>query len=167
MIASHFVETLDQFVYEGESNPQAFVLLQAALGWLCEDDADLQLAARYYEFRLLRVMGYEPSLFECVVSGETLTAEDQFFSVAEGGVVLPAYTVGHRCDAAVAARLQNSDGTSAATPGRPVREPTGRMRGRPEELESLLHKYLTYLLERRLNSVQMLDKAGSRTSPTP
>jgi DNA repair protein RecO (recombination protein O) len=156
LLASHFVEMLDQFSYEGESNPRAFNLLLAGLGWLCEAEADLQLAARYYEFRLLRVMGYEPSLFECVVSGETLTAEDQFFSVAEGGVVLPAYTAGldvMRLSLPVFKILRHFS-----------RQPWEAVRGlnlsteHAKELERLLHTYLTYLLERRLNSAQMLEK---------
>lgn len=156
LMASHFVELLDQFSYEGESNPQAYALLVAALGWLCEDDTNLQLAARYYEFRLLRVMGYEPSLFECVVSGETLTAEDQFFSVAEGGVVLPAYTAGRdvmRLSLPVFKVLRHFS-----------RQPWEAVKGlqlSPEharELERLLHTYLTYLLERRLNSAQIMEK---------
>lgn len=155
-IASHFVELLDQFAYEGESNPRAFDLIVNALGWLCDAETNLQLAARYYEFHLLRVMGYEPSLFECVVSGETLTAEDQFFSVAEGGVVLPAYTAGLdviRLSLPVFKILRHFS-----------RQPWGAIKGlqvgdgHAKELERLLHAYLTYILERHLNSAPMLEK---------
>lgn len=154
--ASHLVELLDQFAYEGESNPPAFSLISSGLGWLCDLEVDARLAARYFEFRLLRVMGFEPSLFECVISGETLTAQDQYFSVAEGGVVLPEYTAGldvMRLSLSVFKVLRHfSRHEWAAVKLLKLTD------AQADELERLLHAYLTYLLERRLKSVSLLPK---------
>lgn len=156
LYASHFVEMLDQFALEGEVLPAAYDLIINGLAWLCEPDADLRLAARYYEFQLLRVMGYEPSLFECVVSGETLPAQDHYFSVVEGGVVMPEHTAG-------------LDVLFLPLPIFKVlrhfsRKPWGVVRAlklTPEQhqlLERILHAMLTYLLERRFRSLGLLKQ---------
>ncbi|NJL93534.1 MAG: DNA repair protein RecO [Anaerolineae bacterium] len=91
LYASHFVELVDQVTYEDEENQAAYRLLVAALGWIAQPETNLRLAARYFEFRLMRVMGYEPSLFRCAVGEEALAAENQFFSPADGGVVCEAH----------------------------------------------------------------------------
>lgn len=85
--ASHFVELVDRFTVDDQENRLTFDLLVRGLGWLCDPTTDLRLAARYFEFRLLTIMGYAPSVFECVISGEALEAHDQFYSVVDGGVV--------------------------------------------------------------------------------
>lgn len=47
--------------------------------------------ARYYEMRLLDVLGYQPSLQECVVCAAQLQpVEDNGFSIELGGVVCPS-----------------------------------------------------------------------------
>ncbi|HLA43461.1 MAG TPA: DNA repair protein RecO, partial [Aggregatilineales bacterium] len=154
--ASHFVELLDQFTYEGESIPTAFKLLVAGLGWLSDSETDLRLAARYYEFRLLRIMGYEPSVFECAVSGETLTAQDHFFSVAEGGVVAAQHTAGldvMHLKLPVFKILRHFSRNSW-TKVKTLKIGNDDAR----ELERILHTYLIYLLERRLHSASFLEK---------
>lgn len=163
LTASHFAELYDQFTYEGEGNPQAFRLLVEGLGWLCEEAVDPRLIARYFEFRLLRAMGYEPSLFECVISGDPLEAEDQYFSYAEGGVVSKGNTAGlevywlalpifkvlrhfSRSDWQVIRALQLSQ-------------------EHHYELERLLQGYLTFILERRLKSMRVLHQITDYDHP--
>lgn len=154
--ASHFVELMDQFAFEGEENERAYQLLVDALGWLCESKGDLKLAVRYYELRLLRVMGYEPSLFECAVGGEELEAASQYFSPVEGGMVCLAHGEGRdlmrislqtfkilrhfsRYKWSVVKILKISERHHA-------------------ELERVLHTYIIFLLERRLQSVNFLKR---------
>jgi DNA repair protein RecO (recombination protein O) len=84
--AAYAVELLDKFTPDAEENRELYGLLKEALGWLAVTD-DLALTARYYELHLLSLAGFQPQLYRCVVGGEAIVAEDQFFSVVEGGAV--------------------------------------------------------------------------------
>ena len=154
LYASHFVELLDQFAFEGEENRSAYDLIVEALGWLSETDIDLRLVARYYEYRLLRVMGYAPAVFECVIGAEKLEPEDQFFSPVDGGVVCAAHAAGRdfmRLSLGVFKVLRHFNRSSWLA----VRSLTLADK-QYTELERILQTYLVYLLERRLQSVSIL-----------
>ncbi|MEK7277992.1 MAG: DNA repair protein RecO [Chloroflexota bacterium] len=85
---TYCVELLDKFTPDESENKPLYDLLTRALGWLAESD-DLALTARYYELQLLGMVGYQLQLFRCVAQGETIAAEDQYFSPAEGGALCP------------------------------------------------------------------------------
>lgn len=86
--AAHFVELVDAFTEDSDQHDDVYDLLVSGLRWLCET-VDLRRTARYYELRLLDAVGYRPQLFECVVGGEEIEAQNQFFSPMDGGVVCP------------------------------------------------------------------------------
>jgi recombinational DNA repair protein (RecF pathway) len=89
--ASYVAELMDRFTTTGEEDLSGlFNLLKDTFERLCIDD-DPRLAVRYYEMRLLDLVGFRPELKECVISREIVLAEDQFFSYSEGGVVTPRY----------------------------------------------------------------------------
>jgi DNA repair protein RecO (recombination protein O) len=149
--AAYVVELLDRFTYEDDSeNYSIFRLLTEALARL-ENEADPWLAIRYYEVRLLDLLGYRPHLFECANCGREIKAEDQFFSAAQGGVLCPVCGAGLPGAWSVSVEalkylrhFQRSDYAGAQ-----------RARPAPEiqnEVEALLQRYVTYLLERALNS---------------
>jgi DNA repair protein RecO (recombination protein O) len=149
--AAYVVELLDRFTYEDDSeNYSIFRLLTEALARL-ESEADPWLAIRYYEVRLLDLLGYRPHLFECANCGREIKAEDQFFSAAQGGVLCPVCGAGLPGAWSVSVEalkylrhFQRSDYAGAQ-----------RARPAPEiqnEVEALLQRYVTYLLERALNS---------------
>ena len=152
--ASHFVELLDQFAFEGEQNSAAYELITSALDWLCDPEANWKLAARYYEFRLLRVMGYEPSLFNCAIGTEVLEAQDQFFSPVDGGVVCEDHAAGRefmRLSLPIFKLLRHfSRHKWEMVKALSITEKQNT------QLERVLHTYLTYLLERRLKSAGFL-----------
>jgi DNA repair protein RecO (recombination protein O) len=83
---SYCIELLDKFTPEEAENKPMYELLAHALGWLSQTN-NLPLTTRYYELQLLGMAGYQLELFRCVVNGETIKAEDQFFSPEDGGVV--------------------------------------------------------------------------------
>ncbi|MEM8860651.1 MAG: DNA repair protein RecO, partial [Chloroflexota bacterium] len=87
--ASHAIELLDRFTEEEDKNAPLFQLLSDSLGWFA-DEENLLLAARYYELRLLSLTGFQPQLFNCVVSREPIEEEDQYFSAEMGGLLKPA-----------------------------------------------------------------------------
>jgi len=156
LLASHFAELLDQFAFEGESNPRAFDVIVRGYKRLCDLDSDANLVTRYYEFQLLRVMGFEPNLFECVITGETLQATDQFFCSDEGGVVSAQHTAGLDVMLLplpifkVLRHFSRSKWSQIKT-----------LKLSPEHhatLKRVLHHYITSILERKLKSVALLDK---------
>lgn len=157
--AAYVVELLDRFTREDETeNTAIFCLLVETLSRLASE-ADPWLAVRFYEMHLLDLLGFRPRLFACIQCGETIQPAAQFFSAAGGGVLCP------KCGSGTATMLRmNLPGTWPVSMEalRFLRhfqrsgyaeaqraKPTPEVR---EELEGLVQKYITYLLERELNS---------------
>ncbi|GAB4450673.1 MAG: DNA repair protein RecO [Anaerolineae bacterium] len=155
--AAHVVELLDRFTGEEEENARAYSLLRDTLGFLCTEEIEnLRLAARFYELRLLSWVGYQPQLFTCVVGNEAVSAQDQYFSYAEGGVVCPEHARAERMmplslgALKVLRYLQTQDYETVR-----VLNLRGALHA---ELERVLHGYITYLLEQRLQSAGFLRR---------
>jgi len=155
--ASYAVELLDRFTYEDESeNYPIYVILTEILGRIATEP-DPWLAIRYYEVRLLDFLGYRPHLFKCAKCGKEIQPVDQYFSPAAGGVLCPD------CGARVRGAWKIS--MEALKHLRHFQRSSyieaQRARPTPEvqtELETLMQKYFTYLLERGLNSPAFIKK---------
>lgn len=155
--AAYIVELIDRFTYEDDTeNYGIFRLLTEVLSRL-EKEPDPWLAIRYYEVRLLDLLGYRPHWFECANCGREIKAEDQYFSAARGGVLCPS--CGRALPGAWPISLealkylrhfQRSTYTEAQK-ARPLLEVRN-------EVESLLQGYVTYLLERALNSPRFISQ---------
>ena len=89
--ANYVVELLDHFSEAEEVNMSLYRLLDATLAHLCDPQVDLRLLTRYYELKALELVGFQPALFNCAIGQEEIVAQDQFFSVMEGGVVCPLH----------------------------------------------------------------------------
>lgn len=154
--ASYAVELVDRFSLEEEENAPIFTLLKQTFTRLNRGDP-APLVIRYFEIRLLDVLGFRPELQTCVVSGQDIQPENQYFSSALGGVVSPDFA--KEVSGAVAVSLpalkylrhfQRSS----------YREAT-RAKIAPEvsrEMEVLMQHYITYLLERGLNTPGFLRR---------
>ncbi|MFQ5398010.1 MAG: DNA repair protein RecO [Anaerolineae bacterium] len=152
--AAYAVELMDRFTVEGERHLGIYDLLTKALRWFASAD-DLMLAARYYELRLLSLAGFQPQLFKCVSCGEPIREEAQFFSAELGGLLCPECRERDRRVrpiSAVAVKvlryLQTREWKTVAV--LQLKRPLRR------ELESIMHYYLTYTLEKDLKSVDFL-----------
>jgi DNA repair protein RecO (recombination protein O) len=154
--AAYLVELLDRFTYEEAETPGLYTLLVEGLERLATL-ADPFIAVRYYEIRLLDVVGFRPQLFSCVICGAQIQAEDQYFDALTGGVVCPRCAHNHPAARPVSKdalrflrHLQRSNFAEAqrADPPPAVRA----------EMEALLNFYLTFLLERRLNSPHFITE---------
>jgi DNA repair protein RecO (recombination protein O) len=148
--ASYVVELIDKFTYEEEQNEPLFRLLAQTLSRLNNDDPP-GLVVRYYEIRLLDYLGFRPELTHCVVSGEEIQPEDQYFSAALGGAVSPQHGRGLSgatpVSMAALKYLRHFQRSSYQDALRAVIPPQTK-----NELEVLIQYYLTYLLERGLNT---------------
>lgn len=154
--ASYAVELLDRFTAEEDRHTGIYDLLVDALGWL-ETTENIMLAARYYELRLLALTGFQPRLFNCVSCGSPIMEQDQFFSAELGGLLCPGCQEADRRSqpiSAVAVKvlryLQTRDWKTVRV--------LNLKRSLHRELESLMHHYLTYVLERNLKSVDFLHR---------
>jgi DNA repair protein RecO (recombination protein O) len=166
--ASYFVELADNFVGEGDENRAIYNLLSAGLDWLCTTD-NFRLTARYFEMRVLARAGFRPELNNCVVCGKRIVAEDQFISIADGGVICPADGHEHprtsRISMSALKVLRYMQTRNYAS--------VGKLRLRPHlhvELERMLAHALTYNLERRLKStafIHRLRREAAAMLPTP
>jgi DNA repair protein RecO (recombination protein O) len=149
--AAYAVELIDRFSSEdGSESAQAFRLLTGTLGRIAAEP-DPWLAVRYYEVRLLDLVGFRPQLFACSRCGEKIRPAAQFFSPAAGGVLCP------RCGAGLPGAWEISQEAlkhfrhfqRSSYPEAQRARPAPEVRS---ELEALLQRYFTYLLERELNS---------------
>ena len=155
--ASYIVELIDRFTYEDDTeNYGIFRLLTEVLSRL-EKESDPWLAIRYYEVRLLDLLGYRPHWFECANCGREIKAEDQYFSAARGGVLCPSCGRGLpgvwpiSVEALKYLRHFQRSTYAEAQRARPTPEVQN-------EVESLLQHYVTFLLERALNSPRFISQ---------
>jgi len=148
--AAYVVELMDRFtVQEGESRA-LFRLLVDTLDRL-SGTAEPAAVVDFYQLRLLDLVGYRPELFRCLGCGKEIRPTDQHFSAVAGGVLCPE--CGPRRHEArslplavlkVLRHYQRSTFDQALQP---------RVRFEVvDEAGLLLEGYVSYLLERRLQS---------------
>ncbi len=161
--ASYVVELLDRFTYEEGENISLYNLLCDTLSRL-DQEPEASLVVRYYEVRLLDLIGFRPLLFNCAVCGSEIKAEDQYFSASLGGVVCPACASKTQGLIPISLQalkylrhFQRSTYAEArrAHPGRSI----------DREMEQVMQHYLTYLLERSLNSPAFLRRVRREEYP--
>ncbi len=154
--AAYLIELVDSFTVEGGESPALYHHLLHGLQRLAAGDDPARLT-RYFELRLLDLVGYRPELFRCVECGKEIRPEDQYFSASAGGVLCPNCGSGNRTARRlslpvlkVLRHYQRSHYETALAP-----------RIRQEvlaELELLLEEYRNFLLERRLNTPAFLAR---------
>ncbi len=154
--ASYVVEVLDRFTYEEGPNQALFRLLAQTLARL-ESGFHVETAIRYYELRLLDLLGYRPQLFACIDCDEPIREQDQFFSPLGGGVACPrcGKTRGEAWPVSkdvlrYLRHFQRSDWKAVAAVVIPEKINAG--------MSALVEAYFTYLLESRLNTPDFLRK---------
>ena len=153
--AYYAAELLDKFTEEGEENRSLFDLFMDALLWL-SDAEDLNLALRYFELHLLDYVGYRPQLFQCLRCARLIESAESFFNYGLGGLLCPRCGKGERGSRevspqvlAILRHLQTKDYAVCH-----------RLRidqAVHEELETLLRRYIVYLLERKLKSIDFIN----------
>jgi len=160
--ACYVDELLDQITEENVPHPRLFYLLRDTLAWLGES-RDLALTARFYELRLLGLTGYQPQLFHCVRCRRLLEPEGRFFfSPIEGGVLCGI------CGPLPSDEAQQSGAITLSLAALKVLrffqtheyELCRRVHIRPAlhaELERVMYRYITFILERNLKSVRFLN----------
>ena len=155
-LAYYLAELIASFTEEGDENQPLFELALATLFRLCEA-GDLLLAVRFFELRALGLLGYQPELHFCVTCQARLEPVTNTFNPAAGGVVCP----------------RHGEGVPEALPlGLPAFkvlrfmqtqawEQVAALQLKPAthlEVEAVLQRYIVYLLEHRLKSVEFVHR---------
>lgn len=152
--AYYFAELVDQFAEEALENRPVFDLLLAAFQWLGEA-TDLWLTARYFELQLLAYFGYQPQLHFCVQGDEPIEALDNFFDASRGGVLCPRHGESAKDARPLSLNalktLRYIQGHGYAEVARLQLSPPTRT-----EVEAVMLRYITFILERRLKSTEFL-----------
>jgi DNA repair protein RecO (recombination protein O) len=154
--ASYVVELLDRFTYEEGQNIPMYRLLTDTLSRLCAE-TDFSLVIRYYEVRLLDLLGFRPQLFQCAQCGNEILPEDQYFSAAQGGALCPSCGVnapGARPISMQALKYFRHFQRSSYAEAKRASPTSTHYR----EMEVLIQYYLTYFLERGLNTPEFLRR---------
>jgi DNA repair protein RecO (recombination protein O) len=154
--ASYVVELLDRFSGDHDENAALYRLLRDTLKRLSTGE-DLQLAVRYYEVRLLDQVGFRPELQNCLNCKKQIQPEDQYFSFDQGGILCPGCGRANREARPItlnALKLLRHLQRSSYEEARRAK-PSASVQA---ELETLMNAYLTYLLERALNSPKFLRR---------
>jgi len=149
--AAYALELVDRFTYEDDTEATGlYRLLAETLGRIATE-ADPWLAVRFYEMRILEFLGFRPHLFRCANCRRELLAEDQFFSASMGGAICPRCGAGlpglWPLSVAALKYLRHFQRSSYAEAARAHPAPEIQ-----KEIETLMHGYFTYLLERALNT---------------
>ncbi len=148
--AAYTLELIQRLASEGEENQALYRLLTATLKRLTEP-YDARLVLRFFDIRLLDLTGFRPKLFLCANCQRQVQAEDQYFSEEMGGVLCPECGRGRSGARPISMNalkylrhLQRSNFNDAckASPTQAVYD----------EMENVMQSYLTYILERRLNT---------------
>jgi DNA repair protein RecO (recombination protein O) len=153
---SYIIELLDRFTYEEGENASLYRLLVDTLTRLAAGHPP-ERVVHYYEVRLLDLLGFRPQLFQCARCGKDIQAEDQYFSAELGGVVCASCGKGMQGAVPVSMQalkfLRHFQRSSYAEAARA--NPQGPVY---REMEVLMQHYLTYLLERGLNTPSFLRR---------
>jgi DNA repair protein RecO (recombination protein O) len=157
--AHYAVELIDAFAEEGSEQPELFDLLAAGLHWIATT-GNLPLTARFFELKLLTIAGFQPQVFVCADRGEALkeAAADEFYgwSPSSGGVLCPDHAPG-RSDASRLSLnalkvLRHALRTEyPAFTALTIRETVS------DEVEQAMLRYIQYILERKVKSVEFLN----------
>ena len=154
--ASYVVELIDRSTYEEGENLAMYRLLTETLARLAAKNDPL-LAMRYYEIRLLDLLGFRPQLFQCAKCQAEIQAEHQYFSAALGGALCPkcgqSEPGAQPISMTALKTMRHYQRSSYSEAARAYPTPAIN-----REIEAILQHYLTYLLERRLNTPTFLQQ---------
>ena len=164
----YMAELVDRFTQEELENAVLYRLLRDSLASLATA-RNIDLLLRYFELRLLRVLGYQPQLYRCVECDEPLSPSANFFSPGAGGVLCASCRPKHALTRPLslnALKVLRLFSTSEFETASRVRLPEDLAL----ELDGLLRQYIRYTLEQDLRSTEFLDllrREGERAVTAP
>ena len=103
LIASYFIDLTDHFSPEGKINEKLFQLLQDFLIMLGQEKAS-DCAIRFFEMRLLKLVGFEPAIDHCIICKTPVTnGNSYYFYPQDGGIKCSVCAQPERYDQCISA----------------------------------------------------------------
>lgn len=158
------VELVNAFTPDEEPNLSLLNLLTDCFSWI--NEGERSLALHYFEFELLRQVGFMPELQDCVSCSKPIEPNNHGFSHRFGGTI---------CNDCSRPELRSPSNNQNPGPTFPLSLNTLKIlkffqshtfkevrslnvnKFLSEEINRLLQDYITYLLERRLKSTTFLE----------
>jgi DNA repair protein RecO (recombination protein O) len=160
--AAYIIELLDRFTYDEDDNQQLYRLLKETLSRI-DSENDPNIPVRYFEIRLLDLLGYRPELTNCVNCATEIRAEDQYFSISMGGVLClncgPNVPDASHISLNTLKYLRHYQRSSYSEAAKAHLSP-----GLNRDLEQLMQRYFTYFLERNLNTPTFIRRVKDQLS---
>ncbi len=157
VLGSYMVELVDAFTLEGKQNIPLFELLQDFLGLMNRTDTSTGIV-RFFEIRLLKLVGYDPVLDRCVNCHSASASPDgYFFHPLAGGLKCGA------CSPGESAYLSISTGTVRTlllAKDIPIEKLNRIALSRQAAIESqrMLGRFIHHILGKELKSLQVLQQ---------
>lgn len=157
--AAYVIELLERFTSYDDENQQIYHLLKVTLERI-DRMKDATLPVRYFEIRLLDLLGYRPKLFNCANCESIIQAEDQYFSTSQGGVLCPRcgpiFPDSRPIGLNTLKYMRHFQRSSFSQIEHTHLSPEIN-----RHLENLLQGYYTYLLERNLNTPAFIHRLNN------
>lgn len=153
----YLLELVSEMTREGVILPSVFFLLLDFLGMLSENGGN-EGPLRFFEIRLLSILGYLPHLDACVVCRKGFEGADRvYFSSERGG------TVCRNCTAGMTGLVPVSPGTakSLSIAAKFDTEKLKRLKPAPnffEESERVLYDFIKFQIGKELKTKKFLEK---------
>ncbi len=155
LYAGHMAELVDALTVEGDPHEAVFVQIIKTLREL-DKTVDPELVSRWFELRLMALLGYLPYLNGCVDCGAELNGPTVRFSAQAGGLICfncaagEEYITCNRGTVAIMHTLLNweidkIDRLRAAQLSR-------------AQMRTIMREYLQWHMEKRCRSLQFMDK---------
>jgi DNA repair protein RecO (recombination protein O) len=150
----YVAELTDRLGMEGTENRKLFQLLLNTLQSLSQR-VEPSTVLRYFEFRSMACSGYLPEVWRCVACGHSLEMAPHAFSPSAGGLLCPQCRPANGPSRTISVggikvlRFFSRHGLPAVAR---LRLKEGVLR----ELEGLMQLYVTYTIDREVNSAKWL-----------
>ncbi|MBN1217373.1 MAG: DNA repair protein RecO [Anaerolineae bacterium] len=154
--AYYLAELADRFTEEHDPNRPLFELLAVTLAHLSHSP-DPFIVLRYFELHLLSLTGYQPQLYFCVACNETLEPVENYFHFASGGTLCARHGQARPNAEPIPLPVLKVLRFLQTEPWEKLARLQLNANTR-QQVESLLLRYITFVLERQLKSVDFLRK---------
>jgi len=155
-LVCHLAEILTGMTREAEPLPDLFDLVVAGLTEISRvSDQGIRTLGMALELRLLRELGFAPSLFACAACGQDLPGKERLLSVPLGGLVCADCRDREARPVPVSPGVVESLRNLASSP----LESTSRLRLAPKDarsIRSFLTGFTEWRLERKLRTARFL-----------
>jgi DNA repair protein RecO (recombination protein O) len=158
LAASYLIDLTDHFLPEDKKSPEVFHLLQAFLRLFEAEASPSEALLRFFELRLLKLVGYDPRLDRCLCCRQPVGDAPAYrFRAVDGGLTCPS------CGAAAPGAVDVSLGTvrTLLMAREMAIESLGRLLLSPqsaEESRRLLAHFIRHLLGKEPKSLHVLNE---------